>query len=454
MHIPVLLLSARAGEEATIEGLQSGADDYLVKPFSAKELLSRIDSNIKIARSRSFAFRQLHNLFMQAPVPIAILRGKEQRYEMANEQYLEVAGRSGVVGKTLREVFPELEDDTVHVLLDQVFETGIPVFGNEFEVKITRHGKFETVYFNFVYSPFRDMDGRIIGVMVVAIDISEMVRAKKVLEENEARLERDVEIRTEELSRANEALRHSNKELEQFAFVTSHDLQEPLRKIQTYALLLQDKNQGKFDERSGEYFSKLLNSSNRMKTLINDLLNFSRLISSGDFLKVDLNDIERNVESDFELVIAEKGATIKSDELPAIETIPLQMNQLFTNLIGNALKFSSVDRKPVITITSKILSARETERFPVLDKNVRHVQITFADNGIGFDNTYTERIFEMFQRLNERSLYEGTGIGLALCSRIVANHHGTIYADGQEGEGAAFHVILPVSQTGSRRVMA
>ena len=447
MHIPVLLLSARAGEEATIEGLQSGADDYLVKPFSAKELLSRIDSNIRIARSRSYAFRQLHNLFMQAPVPIAILRGKEHRYEMANEQYLEISGRSEVVGKTLKEVFPELVDNIVPGMLDQVLETGTPVFGNEFEVKISRLGKSETVYINFVYSPFRDMDGRIIGVIVVAIDVTGMVTAKKVLEENEARLEKDVQKRTEELSRINEALRHSNKELEQFAFVTSHDLQEPLRKIQTFAYLLRERNQQKLDEKSDGYFNKLLNAANRMKTLINELLNFSRLINAGDYLKVDLNEIRKNVESDFELTIAEKNVTIKSDDLPEIDAIPLQMNQLFTNLLGNALKFSSSERKPEIIISSRIFTPAETDRFPALAKDAKHLQITFTDNGIGFDNAYKERIFEMFQRLNERSVYEGTGIGLALCSRIVANHHGAIYADGTEGVGATFHVILPLTQS-------
>jgi light-regulated signal transduction histidine kinase (bacteriophytochrome) len=334
-----------------------------------------------------------------------------------------------------------------------VYETGVPYLGKEFEIKLTRRGLHETVYFNFVYSPFRDMDGRIIGVIVVAIDVTEMVQARKALEQNEARLEKDVEKRTEELSRANEALRHSNKELEQFAFVTSHDLQEPLRKIQTFAYRLRERNEQHLDGKSDEYFNKLLNAANRMKTLINDLLNFSRLINSGDFMRVDLNEIRKNVQNDFELIIEEKSATIVSDHLPEIDAIPLQMNQLFTNLIGNALKFSAANRKPVITLSSKILSPNETEQFPALNRNADYIRITFADNGIGFDNAYKERIFEMFQRLNERSLYEGTGIGLALCSRIVANHHGTIYADGSNGAGAAFHVVLPVLQDNPARAL-
>ncbi|GAA4755889.1 ATP-binding protein [Flavisolibacter ginsenosidimutans] len=445
-NTPVVLLSARAGEEATIEGLQTGADDYLVKPFSARELLSRIDSNIKIAQSRITAFRQLYNLFMNAPVAIAILRKKEQRFELANERYLEIAGKDDVVGKTLHEAFPELKGTGVEDLLNNVYTSGVPFYGNEFEVTLLRKGKLEKVFFNFAYTPMLEIDGTIGGVMVVAVDVTEMILARKVLEQNEARLEGEVQKRTEELQEINEALERSNKELEQYAFVTSHDLQEPLRKIQTFATLLYERNAEKLDEKSVQHYEKVVQAARRMSTLINDLLNFSRLTKLEQFVPVDLNEIFKNVTHDFELVIQEKNVVIRAAELPVVEAIPLQMNQLFGNLLSNAIKFSATDQTPEIRIEAAALSPAEKEQHLSLFPDKDFIKISFNDNGIGFDPVYSEKIFEIFQRLHNRAAYEGTGIGLALCARIVANHHGVIFAKGEKEKGASFYVILPLKQ--------
>lgn len=446
-HVPVVLLSARAGEEATIEGLQTGADDYLVKPFSARELLSRIESNIKIAQSRINAAKQLYNLFMNAPVAITILRGKELRYELTNEKYLEIAGKKDLVGKTLEEAFPELENQGVKEVLTNVMDTGKPYFGNEFEAELDRNGKKEKFFFNFICTPLREVDNSISGLMVVLMDVTQMVMAKRVMEQNEARLEEEVEKRTQELQKTNEALERSNKELEQYAFVTSHDLQEPLRKIQTFTTMLYEHNKEDLDERSVQHYRKVLHAARRMSDLINDLLEFSRLSRQEQFETVDLNEVLKNVQSDFELLIQSKHAAINIDVLPQVETNPLQMNQLFGNLMSNALKFSAEGRKCEITIRSEKPSANQLEQFNQLKKDTEYVLIIFSDNGIGFDPAYKQKIFEIFQRLNDRGTYEGTGIGLALCARIVANHHGVIYAEGKEGQGASFHIILPVKQS-------
>ena len=446
-YVPVVLLSARAGEEATIEGLQAGADDYLVKPFSARELLSRIDSNIKIAQSRINAAKQLYNLFMNAPVAITILRGSELRYELTNERYLEVAGKKDLVGKTLEEAFPELEGQGVKEILRKVFETGTPYFANEFEAELMREGKRQKIFFNFICTPLREVDQSITGLMVVLMEVTQMVMAKKLMEQNEARLEEEVQRRTLELQRANEALERSNKELEQYAFVTSHDLQEPLRKIQTFATMLYEHNKNELDERSVQHYQKVLHAAKRMSGLINDLLEFSRLSRQEQFTDIELDEVVKNVMADFELLIQGKNALLKTNDLPKIEAIPLQMNQLFSNLLGNALKFSSNERRLEISIIAEPLPKARMDQFPELKHDREYVSIVVSDNGIGFDPAYRNKIFEIFQRLNDRGVYEGTGIGLALCARIVANHRGVIFAESEENKGSSFHIILPVKQT-------
>ncbi|QHS58931.1 response regulator [Chitinophaga agri] len=309
--LPVILVSARAGEEAKIEGYDIGADDYLTKPFSAKELLARVRAQIRISR--------LH-----------------------------------------------------------------------------RH----------------------------AIDI---------LQHSAEELEKKVEERTAELLK-------KNAELEQFAYIASHDLQEPLRKIRTFSELLQKSLQK--GNTANNYFEKIQSSAERMTQLIKDVLHYSRLSNKEEnFVQIDLNTILQQVRGDFDLLIEQKQATINNNTLPTVKGIPLQLQQLFTNLIGNSLKFT--DKQPVITIYGTMMPASEVPFYPGLQEHVAYVKLEFSDNGIGFEQQFAERIFAIFQRLNERKAYAGTGIGLALCKKIVENHHGVIRASGRLNEGATFTVILP-----------
>jgi signal transduction histidine kinase len=309
--LPVIMVSARAGEEAKIEGYDIGADDYLTKPFSAKELQARVRAQIRISR--------LH-----------------------------------------------------------------------------RH----------------------------AVD---------VLQHSAEELEKKVEERTA-------ALLRKNSELEQFAYVASHDLQEPLRKIRTFSELLQKSLQK--GTPVDNYFDKIQSSAERMAQLINDVLNYSRLSNTEDqFVATDLNAVLQQVKVDFDLLIEQKQAVIKDSCLPVVKGIPLQLQQLFINLIGNSLKFS--DKQPVITITGSVLLPSEISSYPELQQHAPYVKLEFSDNGIGFEQQFAERIFTIFQRLNERKSYAGTGIGLALCKKIVENHHGVIRAIGKPNEGSTFIVILP-----------
>jgi two-component system CheB/CheR fusion protein len=267
------------------------------------------------------------------------------------------------------------------------------------------------------------------------------IHDKKIMNDE---LELRVQERTADLQDLNMELARSNSELQQFAYVASHDLQEPLRKIMTFSdRMLLYKDQLPAAGRS--YLDKITVSSQRMTRLIDDLLNFSRISRAGKkFVPTDLNKMMAGILTNFELIIAEKKAKITYD-LPTIQAIPVQMEQLFHNLIGNALKFAKPDVPPVITIVSRIISGDQTiKRYPQIPKGGRTAEIIVKDNGIGFEQKYADQIFIIFQRLNDRQHYPGTGIGLALCRRIVSNHHGEITVVAREGEGAEFRIVLPV----------
>ncbi|WP_339702344.1 chemotaxis protein CheB [Algoriphagus aquimarinus] len=274
----------------------------------------------------------------------------------------------------------------------------------------------------------------------ISIDITEQ---KNFTEE----LEIKVKQRTASLKKSNEELKQSNIQLDQFAHVASHDLQEPLRKILTFSLLLQDKYTNGLNKEVKSYLHKIEGASIRMTTLIQDLLNYSRLLQHEKlFASTDLNGTLDHILNDFELLIQEKKAKIKIRQLPTVDAIAFQMSQLFHNLISNSLKFSKKDVPPIITITSRKLPVREIKKYSSLDPFVPYVEIIFKDNGIGFEQKYAKQIFTIFQRLHDKETYNGTGIGLALCKKIVENHQGEIFSNAKENEGALFHIILPIKK--------
>lgn len=244
-----------------------------------------------------------------------------------------------------------------------------------------------------------------------------------------------------------EELNRSNGDLEQFAYVASHDLQEPLRKIVSFGERLEKKGKDTLDAEMGMYLDRILNATRRMQNMVSNLLDFSRLTRTQQgFEKTDLNSIARGVLSDLELVTKQKDAIVEFNELPTIQAIPSQMAQLFQNLLTNSLKFTDDEVPPVITITADDLSPPEQMNYG-LPSSHAYVRLTFSDNGIGFDDEDTSRIFTIFQRLRGRSEYEGAGIGLSVCKKVVENHGGIIMASGQPGVGATFTIILPLSQS-------
>lgn len=252
----------------------------------------------------------------------------------------------------------------------------------------------------------------------------------------------------EELKNFISDLKRSNSELEQFAFVASHDLQEPLRKIQTFGDRLKITSKETLKGNSVVYIDKMLSAAARMSSLINDLLSYSRLARTNyTEIKTDLNTVIADVLNDLEITIQNKKAVINYEKLPVLDGIPTQLYQLFFNLIGNALKFSREGVSPEITIQVERISKVPEEKTGKSDSYQQpFVRITVSDNGIGFENQYADRIFEVFQRLNARNEFEGTGIGLAICNRIVSNHRGFISASGELNKGSKFIVDLPINK--------
>lgn len=235
-------------------------------------------------------------------------------------------------------------------------------------------------------------------------------------------------------------------EMEQFSYVASHDLQEPLRKISAFSERLKAKCGSVLDPDCGLYLERILDGTNRMRILIENLLTLSRTKRNADFFKTtDLNEVLEEVLSDLENKIVAESAEVHHTPLPVIEAIPTQMHQLLLNLISNSLKFTQKDNNAVIHINSERLSQKQKDEYN-LDTRLDYILINVQDNGIGFENDYAETIFTPFKRLHGRSEYEGTGIGLAICKKVAKNHSGAIWATSKPGNGAAFHVVLAVKQ--------
>lgn len=283
--------------------------------------------------------------------------------------------------------------------------------------------------------PMRDENDTIIRWFGTCTDINDQKLAADILEMK-------VVERTKDLQDANIYLKSMNEELRQFNYIASHDLQEPLRKIMIFSERIKEKDFDHLSESSRDFLNRMVVSSQRMATLLKDLLDFSSVNREDMFAKVDLNDIIREIETDLEHVISQKGATIRKEKLPVIHAIPLQMHQLFYNLLTNALKFVPADRKPVIQLKSPAFSQEEASQWS-LPEHKQYVHLIVQDNGIGFEEEYADKIFVLFKRLHSQQTFGGTGVGLALCKKVVENHFGRIWAESIPNEGASFHIILP-----------
>ncbi len=336
-------------------------------------------------------------------------------------------------GRTYQQVWSESRNpddfNEMHRVTRDAFLQDKPFYRNEFRCA-DKHGVEHWMQEFITIHKLTENRWQIFGINT---DITDLKKSENALRVSEGKLRRF----TTQLER-------SNRELQDFAYVASHDLQEPLRKIAVFGERLKDQEGGKLDTPSRDYLERMQKAASRMQTLINDLLTFSRVTTKArPFTQVDLAQVAREVINDLEGRIELVEGRVEVGTLPLIDAEALQMRQLIQNLIGNALKFRRPDVPPVVKVGAQIITGPSPEGGTTLAR--RLCRLTVSDNGIGFDEKYLDRIFNVFQRLHSRNEYEGTGMGLAIARKIVLFHHGEITAQSKPGEGAAFIVTLPVT---------
>src|SRR5260221_1283553 len=347
---------------------------------------------------------------------------------------LAILGTTDTAGLNLDRMLKLIFREDLEKVQAELNRMADPANGDEFDIepRVIRENDDSTRRIRVKGKMYFNVSGKAEKMIGTMLDITDEKMATE-------KLERTVRERTSDLRKMNEQLRRSNHDLEQFAYIASHDLQEPLRKIQ---MLIEMIDQTDDREALGSYSNQIKRSAYRMAALIKDVLNYSRIDrNEAQYTTVNLNEILKDVMTDYENLINEKNATIRSENLPIIEGVPSQIRQMFANLLSNSLKFSVSN--PEINITANAIAVEELKLHKELDYRKSYTRLGFSDNGIGFDQQYAEKIFMIFQRLHSRTEYRGTGIGLALCKKIVEKHHGHIEAKGEPGKGATFTVILP-----------
>ncbi len=388
------------------------------------ELTRQRLKNEEIGQALTLKTKQLHHAIDNMTAGL-IMFDKDHKMIFGNNQYIELFGfpkdfvKPGITRMELLAKAHEMglfEDDSLGEST-QVFQESVGSQTNSINRYFLRDGRILQVR----YAPILD-----VGCLLLIHDITNEQKAEEQLMVNNKMLER------------------SNAELQNFAYVASHDLQEPLRKIEAFGDRLTRKYNDVLPEDGRLYLDRIQNASGRMRQLINDLLSFSRVTSNAEeFKPTDLNIILDGVVDDIQVQLEETGGAVRAIDLPTIDADPSQMRQLFQNLISNSLKFARDGTSPIIKV-----SASKVFYFDHHGREVSRVEIMFEDNGIGFDNRFKDQIFAIFQRLHGRAEYEGTGIGLATCRKIIDHHSGHIDASGEDGVGATFTIELPIENLG------
>lgn len=449
-NTPIIFLSAVSTHKKFVtQGYTSGAIDYITKPVDSdililkvktffrlyqqtnelKEAKHALQKEVEVRKEAEAALhetaKELRSILESIP-QIAFTAKTDGAIEYVNEHWLAYAAD--------KNHFPETFENSPDIS-QKWLETVQSERQIELEVQIKQLASAEYRYHLLRAIPVKTGD-KIVKWVGTFTDIN----SQKIINDL---LEKKVSERTRELQAANKELEISNHDLQQFASVASHDLKEPLRKIQIYSNIIKEKHQLK--DNLADYLNKVIISSGRMSNLINDLLDYSRLSQAHFFKACDFNEIIQEILFDLELSITEKNAVINIEKLPEIEAIPGLIRQLFQNLISNSLKFSKKGLPPVITIKSKITDAVDVQSFT--NKPGKYCKIELRDNGIGFDEQFSGKIFTIFQRLNSREKYDGTGIGLAIAKKIIDKHNGYITATSKENEGSCFILFLPLKQS-------
>jgi len=466
-EIPIVLLSARAGEEARIEGVEAGADDYLVKPFSARELLARVGAHLEMARMRSEAAEmertlrreaelaraaaetagaRLREIFMRAPAIIATLRGPEYVFESANPRYLEHIGRDDILGRPLAEVAPEVVEQGFIDLLDRVYRTGEPFIADERSILLDRRGDGppDEVFANFVYQPLFEADGSVSGIFVHAVDVTDQVLARKQVEIQATELEElqaETEAINEELQQTNEELFQRTREAEEanvakasFLATMSHELRTPLNAMIGYTDLLQMGVPEPIPDGAREQVRRVGLSARHLLQLIEEILTFSRLEAGRETVQaetVDLRELVQEVSAILEPLAQERGLRfdVPRTTSPAeLRTDPRKLRQILINLVGNAVKFTE----------------RGGVELSVADE-AGWVCLRVRDTGIGISPDHLETVFEPFRQVetDRARRAHGSGLGLSVARRLTLLLDGELRVESTPGQGSTFTLRLP-----------
>jgi PAS domain S-box-containing protein len=375
----------------------------------------RLQREVELERNR------LAEVFEQAPALIAVTQGPEHVFMSANPVFRQIIGANRELeGRTVREVFPELEGQGFFELLDGVYGSGTPYVGNEVPARFDRDGDgvVEEGWFNFVYQPLHDAAGDVRGIMIHAVEVTEQVRAR-----------RDVEAKAEALVRLTHALEQSNRDLDQFAYVASHDLKAPLRGIANLAQWIREDVGDRLSGESVQHMELLQGRVQRMEALIDGILTYSR--AGRVRTATERVDTGALVRDTVELLAPDPEVRVEIQAgMPAVvaERVPLQ--QVFMNLVGNAVKYTRVARADV-KVSVGWRDAGEYWEF------------TVSDNGPGIAPQYHERIWGIFQMLHARDKVEGTGIGLSVVKKIVESRGGRVWVESAPGAGATFRFTWP-----------
>lgn len=373
-------------------------------------------------------YRQLANT-----IPVLICEVNERNsILLANESIREFV-KTPFASFDKKEISAFIHPDDVDSIIDNWNKTKKNRSEFTGETRIKKGNSY--IWYLLSIIPNKAKDGTFNSWLIYFVNIDDQKTVVETLKDNT-----ELKITQRELETANSKLLFKNKELEQFAYITSHDLQEPLRKIM---IMISRAGEHLTEElRKKYYFDKITSAAGRMSDLIADVLNYSRLDNKAQiFSDIDLNEIMLEALNDLSLIIEEKNASIEVEVLPKVKGLDTQLRQLFFNLINNALKFST--DQPAVKISSSLISAENDLFNDKLNPSLHYHAIAVADNGIGMDSQYSGRIFDMFQRLHQRDQYGGNGIGLALCKRIVENHNGTINFKSTPDNGTTFYIYLP-----------
>lgn len=371
---------------------------------------------VQMARDSAFAQaeaarNQLQTVFVQTPAAIATFRGANHVIETVNPQYLKLVNRLDLVGKTVREAFSASEAQKQFELLDKVYESGEAFVAKEVSLLFEKADSDEAGFWNIVYQPLRDGQGKVYGIMTHAVEVTEQVRSRQ-----------EAEKKAEELAHLTQSLQRSNQELDQFAYVTSHDLKAPLRAIANLSEWIEEDIADQLSDDSREYLHLMRKRVHRMGALIDGILQYSR---AGRVQQLATVNVETLLSDLIEMLAPPPEIMITVEPgMPTLKTEKIQLEQVFMNLLNNAIKYQQ-NPEPQINIRVKDTG--------------KYYQFAVQDNGLGIDPQFQHKIWGIFQRLEARDKVEGTGVGLSIVKKIVESRGGTVWVESELGKGATFY---------------